>query len=81
MRELSFSLVTVRALCSGAWAHYPQGLWPPRSTTLNDMNSMETLTVQEREIVLRDRMENGHGPIQSARTMPKGARNSCSGVS
>ena len=25
-----------------------------------------------------DRMESGHGPIQSARTMPKGARNSCS---
>ena len=30
------------------------------------------------EKITRDRMDNGHGPIQSARTMPKGARNSCS---
>ena len=30
------------------------------------------------EKITRDTMENGHGPIQSARTMPKGARNSCS---
>ena len=74
MRELSFGLVTVRALCSGAWAHYPQDLCSPRSSTLNDTEqhgNLECAGTGDRagnsrdpscEKITRDRMENGHGP-------------------
>ena len=90
MRELNFSLVTVRALCSGAWAHTHKASdrhAPLPCMTRNSVGNFNCAGAGDRTgnfrdpscgKITRDRMENGHGPIRSARTMPKGARNSCS---
>ena len=90
MRELSFSLVTVRALCSGAWAHTHKAFnrhAPLPCMTRNSVGNLNCAGTGDRTgnsrdpscgKITRDRIENGHGPIRSARTMPKGARNSYS---